>query len=752
MHYDGIGWTPVAVGVIGGVRNQLGNIVVPVGSVLDVWGSSSSDVYVVGDSPSIIHWDGQSWSPMGVPEDITQYGRLYGVWGSSASDVFAVGFRPQVFLSGGAYNVVLHYDGSSWTQMSVGATLDLRDVWGASSNDVFAIAASGEIFHYDGSSWSIVTKAPRGLAGLWGTSSSDIFAVGVGGTILHYDGGMWGVMTSGTTSDLSGVWGTSSSDVYAVGAGGTILHYDGDAWTPMNAGTTKALNGVWASSAANVFAVGESGTILHLGESVAAYILTTAIDPSGGGTVVITPSKPGNIYPAGSNVTLVAIANQGYEFDRWTGDLSGSQNPATVTMDSSKVIMANFTGNPTNQPPNEPANAWPVAGATDIAVDATLVSSAFSDPDAGDTHAASQWQVTQTSGDYSGPTFDSGADTSNLISITIPEGELSLSSTYYWRVRHLDNRGTWSEWSSETSFTTEATPNQPPSQPSNVSPADGATDANLSPTLSSSAFSDPDTGDTHAASQWQVTATSGSYSSPMFDSGTDNASLTQVSVASDKLSDSTTYYWRVRYQDSHGKWSNYSTETSFTTTVTQAPAQPSNVSPANGSADVSLTPTLSSSAFSDPDTGDTHAASQWQVTATSGDYSSSVFDSRTDNVSLTQIGIPAAKLTNDATYYWRVRYQDSHGKWSSYSNETSFTTAASGSGDDGGTSRSKGFPLYIVGVVGGVVVIGASIGYLWRKRRLAAVMTPYKQQLQQWENDGYDVSSFKKKWPRLFRI
>jgi hypothetical protein len=238
----------------------------------------------------------------------------------------------------------------------------------------------------------------------------------------------------------------------------------------------------------------------------------------------------------------------------------------------------------------------------------------------------------------------------------------------------------------------------------------------------------------------------------MFDSGTDNASLTQVSVASDKLSDSTTYYWRVRYQDSHGKWSNYSTETSFTTTVTQAPAQPSNVSPANGSADVSLTPTLSSSAFSDPDTGDTHAASQWQVTATSGDYSSSVFDSRTDNVSLTQIGIPAAKLTNDATYYWRVRYQDSHGKWSSYSNETSFTTAASGSGDDGGTSRSKGFPLYIVGVVGGVVVIGASIGYLWRKRRLAAVMTPYKQQLQQWENDGYDVSSFKKKWPRLFRI
>jgi hypothetical protein len=743
MHYDGIRWIPVATGATG--------------SVLDVWGSSSSDIYVVGYShpdlyfpsiPSIIHWNGQSWSQREVPAG-SHEGRVNGVWFSSSSDVFAVGLC-DAYYAYQRYDIVLHYDGSSWTQtqMNTGTALDLRDVWGASSHDVFAVAASGDILHYDGGSWSTATKATKGLAGIWGTSSSDIFAVGVGGTILHYDGSMWGVMTSGTTSDLFGVYGTSPSDVYAVGAGGTILHYDGDAWTSMNGGTTKALNGVWASSAADVFAVGESGTILHLGESVAAYTLTTAIDPGGSGTIVLTPSKPGNVYAAGSNVALVAIANQGYEFDRWTGDLSGSQNPATVTMDSNKVIMANFTGDPTDQPPNQPSNAWPAVGATDIAVDATLVSSAFSDPDAGDTHAASQWQITQTSGEYSGPTFDSGADTSNLISITIPEGELSLSSTYYWRVRHLDNRGTWSEWSSETSFTTEATPNQPPAQPSNVSPAGGAADVNLSPALSSSAFSDPDTGDTHAASQWQVTATSGDYSSPVFDSGTDNASLTEVRIPSDTLSGNTTYYWKVRHQDNHGKWSNYSTETSFTTAVTQAPDQPSNVSPANGSADVSLTPTLSSSAFVDPDIGDTHAASRWQVTATSGDYSSPVFDSGTDNVSLTQIGIPIAKLTNDAAYYWRVRYQDSHGKWSSYSNETSFTTAASGSGDDGGTSGSKGFPLYIVGVVGGVVLIGASTGYLWRKRRLAALM---EQQLKQWEDEGYDVSEFKRKWPSMFR-
>ena len=63
-------------------------------------------------------------------------------------------------------------------------------------------------------------------------------------------------------------------------------------------------------------------------------------------------------------------------------------------------------------------------------------------------------------------------------------------------------------------------PNQIPNQPGNVSPASGAVGLSLTPTLQSSAFSDPDAGDTHGASQWQITGTSGNYASPAFDSGT----------------------------------------------------------------------------------------------------------------------------------------------------------------------------------------------------------------------------------------
>ncbi|MDM7999975.1 MAG: hypothetical protein QUS33_08245 [Dehalococcoidia bacterium] len=211
-----------------------------------------------------------------------------------------------------------------------------------------------------------------------------------------------------------------------------------------------------------------------------------------------------------------------------------------------------------------------------------------------------------------------------------------------------------------------------------MSPADGAAGITLTPTLQSSDFSDPDAGDAHGVSQWQITAVAGDYSVAVFDSQTDNVNLVSIVVPSGKLSFSTTYYWHVRHQDDHGEWSAWSAETSFTTmsAPNQAPAQPVNISPANGAAGITLTPTLQSSDFSDPDAGDTHGASQWQITAVAGDYSVTVFDSQADDVNLLSIVVPTGKLSFSTTYYWHVRHQDSHGEWSAWSVETSFVTEA----------------------------------------------------------------------------
>ena len=55
------------------------------------------------------------------------------------------------------------------------------------------------------------------------------------------------------------------------------------------------------------------------------------------------PSQPAEGYVAGTEVTVTAIAADGYRFDHWSGALSGSENPTTLIMVSGKEVTANFT-------------------------------------------------------------------------------------------------------------------------------------------------------------------------------------------------------------------------------------------------------------------------------------------------------------------------------------------------------------------------------------------------------------------------
>ncbi|MFQ5865527.1 MAG: immunoglobulin domain-containing protein, partial [bacterium] len=70
-----------------------------------------------------------------------------------------------------------------------------------------------------------------------------------------------------------------------------------------------------------------------------SYTLT--VTTAGAGSVTLEPS--GGVYDAGTVVTLTAVADGGFEFSGWSGDLNGSSNPETITMDSNKSVMATFT-------------------------------------------------------------------------------------------------------------------------------------------------------------------------------------------------------------------------------------------------------------------------------------------------------------------------------------------------------------------------------------------------------------------------
>jgi uncharacterized repeat protein (TIGR02543 family) len=66
---------------------------------------------------------------------------------------------------------------------------------------------------------------------------------------------------------------------------------------------------------------------------------------SGSVTVNGTPqSLPwSGSFAWGTVVTLEAVPAAGWQFDNWSGDLAGSANPDTITMDADKSVTANFS-------------------------------------------------------------------------------------------------------------------------------------------------------------------------------------------------------------------------------------------------------------------------------------------------------------------------------------------------------------------------------------------------------------------------
>jgi hypothetical protein len=120
-----------------------------------------------------------------------------GLWGTSGTNLFIVG----------ASGDIQHYNGSSLISMASGTTKTLNGVWGSSGSDVFAVGYNGAIVHYNGSTWSpMSTGTTFYLSAVWGSSSNDVFAVGDSGAILHY-----GNPLPGTTTTIAVVTSTTSA-------------------------------------------------------------------------------------------------------------------------------------------------------------------------------------------------------------------------------------------------------------------------------------------------------------------------------------------------------------------------------------------------------------------------------------------------------------------------------------------------------------------------------------------------------------
>lgn len=153
LHFDGNHWTSVSL------PEKVGR------AYYKVWGTSPSDVYLVGEAGTIWHKRGDAWTRE--PNPAT--GTLLTVTGCGPSEVYAVGGRD-----------VLRSDGSTWTRVSVNLFNDVNGVACAKPGEVVIVGAGGMKQRLTGGTWQddFGTKPYRDLHGAWADARGGYWAAG----------------------------------------------------------------------------------------------------------------------------------------------------------------------------------------------------------------------------------------------------------------------------------------------------------------------------------------------------------------------------------------------------------------------------------------------------------------------------------------------------------------------------------------------------------------------------------------------
>lgn len=208
------------------------------GALLSVWGTSATDVWAVGgdaldgSGPTVIHFDGDTWSRHPTPQ---AQGSLWWVFGFDGGPIYM----------GGEGGVILRYQAGNYTLMDTPGTDTVFGIWGASPDDVWAVGGASDAtggfawrLSDDMDSWTVEPSLPAEVpvnAALWkvfGTSSNDAWLVGSNGVALHWDGAS---LQQGDTGVGTSLFTVHASEGRYVAVGGTasgiIVEYQDGAWT-----------------------------------------------------------------------------------------------------------------------------------------------------------------------------------------------------------------------------------------------------------------------------------------------------------------------------------------------------------------------------------------------------------------------------------------------------------------------------------------------------------------------------------------
>lgn len=170
-------WSPLSLGSI-------------THNFLSVWGSSPSDVYVVGDQSAAFNWNGTQFKPVLVDPGNTN--NFHHVHGTGANDVYIgselISPPPPMAHAGGS---IFRWDGDQWTRIFSDPIHDVLSVWRANADGGFATGDSNTLLRdaSGAAGYARVFDAgnlPFYVNSVWGSSMTHVFIVGDDGAIVRY--------------------------------------------------------------------------------------------------------------------------------------------------------------------------------------------------------------------------------------------------------------------------------------------------------------------------------------------------------------------------------------------------------------------------------------------------------------------------------------------------------------------------------------------------------------------------------------
>ena len=280
-------------------------------------------------------------------------------------------------------------------------------------------------------------------------------------------------------------------------------------------------------------------------------------------TYTITDYNSFSTYAVASNVGTVSRTNETITL-KIPDRIGATQVNLTVTRDGKPSLFVIAGG---ASLVTQPTITSPTAGQTGVGLTPTIQSSAFATVPAGQgVHQSSQWQVATTS-DFLNIAYDSGVDTVNKTSVTVPDGLLTINTPYYVRVKHTSSTIGASAWSPTVTFTTTNSYIVTPT----VTITGGTTNVGQTPTITTSAFTVFGGTDTHTSTDWIITKVSDG--STVWQSVGNTTNKTSIVVPANVLIVGTQYTAKARFTGAVKGSSAYGT-VNFTTATSFIPTTP----------------------------------------------------------------------------------------------------------------------------------------------------------------------------------